>query len=191
MKESKFYILIRPVLSFLLRIIYNPRIIHKENIPKNGGVVLAGNHTHNFDCLCLMASTKRPIHFLAKIELFHGPFGFIFRSLGLIPVDRKRKNKKALENACSILEDNKVIGIFPESTYHKEKGTLLPFKIGAVKMAYETKCKIVPFAIVGKYKWRRIKIIYGKAYTILSDNLEKENKILKEKICKLIQENEV
>lgn len=191
MKESKFYRIIRPILSFLFRMIYNPKIINKENIPKEEGVVLAGNHTHNFDCLCLMSSTKRPIHFLAKIELFRGPFGFIFRSLGLIPVDRKKKNKKALETAYHVLKDNKVIGIFPESTYHKEKGTLLPFKIGAVKMAFETKCKIVPFAIVGKYRWGRIKIIYGKAYTILSYDLEKENKKLQNKIYKLIEENEV
>lgn len=191
MRESSFYIWIRPILTFLFKIIYKPSILNKENIKEKEGIILAGNHTHNFDCLCLIASTKRPIHFFTKIELFKGPFGFIFQSLGLIPVDRKKKNKNALEKGYAYLQDNKLIGIFPEATYHKEKGTLLPFKIGTVKMAYETKKKIVPFAIIGKYKRGKIKIVYGKAYSVTSNDLEKENTKLKKKIEKLIKDNEV
>lgn len=191
MKESNFYICIRPILTFLFKIIYKPTFINKENIIKEEGIILAGNHTNNFDCLSLIASTKRPIHFFTKIELFQGPFGFIFKSLGLIPVDRKRKNKDALDQGYKYLNENMVVGIFPEGTYHKKEKTLLPFKIGAVKMAYETKKKIVPFAIIGKYRRGKIKIIYGKAYSIISNDLEKENEKLKKKIIKLIKDNEV
>lgn len=191
MRESKFYICIRPILTFLFKIIYKPSILNNENIKEKEGIILAGNHTHNFDCLCLIASTKRPIHFFTKIELFKGPFGFIFKSLGLIPVDRKKKNKNALVQGYNYLNHDMVIGIFPEATYHKKEGTLLPFKIGSVKMAYETKKKIVPFAIVGKYKRGKIKIIYGEAYSIMSNDLKKENEMLKMKIEKLIKDNEV
>ena len=191
MRESSFYIWIRPILTFLFKVLYKPKIINKENIIEKDGIILAGNHTHNFDCLALISSTKRPIHFFTKIELFKGPFGFIFQSLGLIPVDRKKKNKNALEQGYTYLKNHMVIGIFPEATYHKKEGTLLPFKIGTVKMAYETKKKIVPFAIVGKYKRGKIKIIYGKAYSVISQDLEKENAKLKKKIEKLIKDNEV
>ena len=191
MGESKFYICIRPILTFLFKAIYKPKIIGKENILEKEGIILAGNHTHNFDCLALISSTKRPIHFFAKIELFKGPFGFIFKSLGLIPVDRKKKNQNALHKGYDYLKNDMVIGIFPEATYHKKEGSLLPFKIGAVKMAYETKKKIIPFAVIGKYKRGCIKIVYGKAYTITSDDLEYENEKLKKKIIKLIKDNEV
>lgn len=191
MRESSFYICIRPILTFLFKAIYRPTFINQNHILEKEGILLVGNHTNNFDCLSLIASTKRPIHFFAKIELFHGPFGFIFKSLGLIPVDRKKKNKQALNKGYAYLKEDMVIGIFPEGTYHKEKGTLLPFKIGAVKMAYETGKKIVPFAIVGKYSPGKIKIVYGKAYNVISDDLEKENEKLKNKIVKLIKDNEV
>ena len=50
------------------------------------------------------------------------------------------------------LNEGKVIGIFPEGTTNKTKDIILPFKIGAVKMASETNTKIIPFVITGKYK---------------------------------------
>lgn len=191
MKEAKLYIVLRPILTFLFKVIYKPKIINKENIKIKHRIVLAGNHTHNFDCLALIASTKRPIHFLAKIELFKGPVGPIFRSLGLIPVDRKRKNKEALEKAYQYLNDDKAVCVFPEGTYHKEKGQLLPFKMGAVKMARKTNSMLIPFAIVGKYKRGKMKIIYGKGYYVESDDLEKENEKLKQKVLDLIKSYEV
>ena len=71
-KESKLYIIVRPIIKILFKFFYNPKVIGDGNIPKEGKVILAGNHTNNFDCLMLMSSTKRCIHFLAKIELFRG-----------------------------------------------------------------------------------------------------------------------
>ena len=44
-------------------------------------------------------------------------------------------HKEALEKAYQYLNDDKAVCVFPEGTYHKEKGQLLPFKMGAVKMA--------------------------------------------------------
>ena len=83
--------------------------------------------------------------------------------MGLIPVDRSKKNKEALDIAKSYLDNDKIIGIFPEGTIPKDK-KLLPFKIGAVKMAYDTNASIVPFAITGNYKFRskNLKIVFGK-----------------------------
>ena len=53
MKEPKFYRMVRPFISFLFKIVYRPTFEGLENIPKEGNVVLAGNHTHNFDWLFL------------------------------------------------------------------------------------------------------------------------------------------
>lgn len=182
-----FYRLVRPLIKAFFYIVYRPEVIGSENIPKDGRVVLAGNHTHNFDCLCLIASNKRTIHFLAKDELLKGPFGFIFKAMGIIPVNRREKDKTALPTAIKVLEKDKVIGIFPEGTFKEGYDGLLPFKIGAVKMAHDTNSKIVPFAIVGKYRPFRkgFKIVYGKAYEIKSDDLEKENDKLRSKVEEL------
>lgn len=189
MKDSKLYKLIRPIVKLFTNICFRPTYIGLENIPKKGPIVLAGNHTNNFDCLLLISSTKRSIHFLAKDELWKFPKSIIFSHLGLIPVNRREKDKEALKASIEYLKNNEIIGIFPEGTISKTKD-LLPFKFGAVKMAIETNTKIVPFAISGKYKLfsKNIKIQYGKPININKDDIEKQNEILREKVIEIKKE---
>ena len=184
-KDVLFYKIIRPILWFLFKIVYTPKVVGKKNIPTSGRVVLAGNHTSNLDAVLLITSTKRNIHFLAKDELFHGFKKVIFNNLGLIPVNRKIHDHNALDSAIKYLEHDLVIGIFPEGTTRKGDNYLKPFKFGAVKMANVTNSQIVPFVITGKYRLfsRTLKIEFLEPINI-SDNLEKEN----EKLYNIINE---
>lgn len=186
-KDSLLYIILRPIIKILF-LLYTPKIVGKENIPKEAKIILAGNHTNNFDCLLLISSTKRCIHFLAKDELWKGLKKIIFSNMGLIPVNRREKSHHSLEMAENYLNNGKVIGIFPEGTFSKDKSRLLPFKIGAVKMAYDTNTMIVPFAITGKYKLfsRDLKIIFSEPISINSEDLEKENNRLRNIISDLV-----
>ena len=86
--------------------------------------------------------------------------------------------------------DNKVIGIFPESTINKTNDIIMPFKYGAVKMAKESNCYIVPFAITNKYKLlkKSVTISFGKPYK-LTKNIEEENKKLENKVIELMRSN--
>ena len=183
------YKILRPIITFLFKILYRPKIIGRENIPKNGRIILAGNHTHNLDCAMLISSTKRNIHFLAKSELFKGFKKILFSNMGLIPVNRKIKDHNVLINAYNYLENEKVIGIFPEGTFGK--GKILPFKIGAVKMAYETKTDIIPFSITGTYKMfsKDLKIVFGKPIKVKSNDLDKENEKLRNIVVKMVGDN--
>ena len=187
MKEPLLYKILIPINKIFIYT-FKPTYIDKNNIPKNSPIILAGNHTSKLDPLLLMSSTNRCIHFLAKIELFKGPKKYFFNNLGIIPVDRKRKNKEAINLANKYLYDGKVIGIFPESTINKTKDIIMPFKYGAVKMAKETDSYIVPFAIVNKYKFlkKSVTISFGKPYKVKED-IEKENKKLENKVIRLIR----
>lgn len=184
--DSILYRLLRPIVKCFVKIFYRPKMLGLENIPKEGRIILAGNHTNIFDCLLLISSTKRSIHFLAKDELWKGMKKILFSNLGLIPVNRRQKDHNALESAYSYLREEQLIGIFPEGTIGK-KG-ILPFKMGAVKMASVTNTKIVPFAITGKYKFfsNNLKIVFGKSIKIKSKDLEKENDNLREVIIKMV-----
>ena len=188
MKESKLYKFLRPLIKIFTNIVFRPTYIGLENIPKNKRIVIAGNHTNNLDCILLMSSTKRCIHFLAKIELFKGFKKIIFSNMGLIPVNRKIKDSNVIKEAEKYLNEDLVIGIFPEGTTNTKK-ELLPFKIGAVKMAYDTDSEIIPFAIIGKYKvFRRgLTIVFDKPYKIKSNDLDLENEKLRNKV-KLLKE---
>ena len=189
MKEPLLYKILRPLDKQFMKL-YRPTYIGLENIPKEGSIILAGNHTSKLDPLLLMSSTKRCIHFLAKIELFQGTKKIFFKNVGIIPVDRKRKNPEAINLANTYLQNNKVIGIFPESTINKTDNIIMPFKYGAVKMANETNSLIVPFSITNKYQLfkKSVIICFDKPYKVTGD-IEKDNKILENKVIKLIRRN--
>lgn len=184
------YYLIRPILLVVAKVIYNPKIIGKENIPKKEGCVIACNHVHAFDPAMLIYSTRRIVHFIAKKELFEGKMKWFYLSFGTIPVDRDKKNPLALKVAEEYLENNEVIGIFPEGTRNKERGSLLPFKFGAVKMAIVTGKKIIPCVIKGNYKVFKsdLRIIFGKEIDISDMELEKANDILRDRMLEMLEE---
>ena len=191
-KDAIIYRILRPIIKGLFMFLYRPTIIGGENIPKNGSVVVCGNHTHNWDSPLLICSTKRTIHFLAKDELFKGIGKYFFKSMACIPVNRRQKDHNALESAVNVLKEDKLIGIFPEGTFNRTSDIVMPFKYGAVSMASKTNSTIVPFSITGKYKLFKknsIKICFGKPYKIKTDDLTKANVELMEKVKKLIIEN--
>ena len=192
-KDPLFYRIVRPILTFLFKVLYRPTIIGKEHIPKSGRIVIAGNHTNNFDCVLLIASTKRCVHFLAKDELYKGFKKYIFKYMGIIPVNRRQKDGKSLKKAIDFLNKDMAIGIFPEGTFNRSENTILPFKIGAVKMAHDTNTKIVPFVIKGKYKLfkKSVKIVFFEPLEIKDSNLDVENQRLMDFVSEKLEDSEV
>lgn len=168
--------------------LFNVKIINKEKIV-NGNLIIAGNHTSIFDCLMLIAATKRPVHFLAKKELFTGWKSIIFKNMGLIPVDRSKKDKRVITTSEKYLNDGSLICIFPEGTTEKGRG-LLPFKIGAVKMAKDTNTRILPFVIKGKYKLfsKDLYLEFGDYIEVKSNDLDKENEKLRQVIKDMLED---
>lgn len=186
------YKVIRPIVVFLLKVIYRIKVIDKKNIPKEGPFILVGNHKHNYDCISLMSGTKRVIHFMAKKELMD-KHGWLFKRLGIIVVDRNIKNPEAMEEARKLLDDGEVVAIFPEGTFNKTEYVIMPFKYGAVKLASETGVPIIPFAIKGEYKRFRkgLKIVFGKPLLIEDKkDLTKENIKLMNKVIALMKGDE-
>lgn len=175
------YYVLKPIVKFLFFLLYHPSFSGKENIPKKGGIVLAGNHTKSLDCLMLICSTRRCVHFLGKSELFKWPFKLFFKSVGVIPVNRQHgKGTSALRAAINLLRQEKAIGIFPEGGVNKSDELLLPFKIGAIKMAKATNSKIVPFTISGSYRiFRRGPLVtYYEPISVFGDSLTEESEKL-------------
>ena len=72
------YTIFQPIAAFLIKVIYRPKIINKDVIPKEGSIILAGNHKMAFDPVLVTCSTKRTIHFMAKDVFFHRYKGISF-----------------------------------------------------------------------------------------------------------------
>lgn len=186
------YSLLTPIMRVLFRFYYNPKIINKEVIPKEGPILIVGNHKHIYDqCLTIMA-TKRVIHYMAKKEYFDGKMAWFFKLVGCIPVDRSIKDHNATDKALKVLNNGGAIGLFPEGTRNKTKNVfLLPFKFGTVSMAKKTNATIIPFGLTGDYKFRskNLTIRYGTPFKVGEMDLEDANKKLYEEVERLMREN--
>lgn len=186
------YSLLTPIMRVLFRFYYNPKIINKEVIPKEGPILIVGNHKHIYDqCLTIMA-TKRVIHYMAKKEYFDGKMAWFFKLVGCIPVDRSIKDHNATDKALKVLNSGGAIGLFPEGTRNKTKDVfLLPFKFGTVSMAKKTNATIIPFGLTGNYKFRskNLTIRYGTPFKVGEMDLEDANKKLYEEVERLMREN--
>ena len=186
------YSLLTPIMRVLFRFYYNPKIINKEVIPKEGPILIVGNHKHIYDqCLTIMA-TKRVIHYMAKKEYFDGKMAWFFKLVGCIPVDRSIKDHNATDKALKVLNSGGAIGLFPEGTRNKTKDVfLLPFKFGTVSMARKTNATIIPFGLTGDYKFRskNLTIRYGTPFKVGDMDLEDANKKLYEEVERLMREN--
>ena len=186
---EKFYKLIKPILGTIYKLYYNPKIIGKENIPRNGSILIVGNHKHIMDQCNIIISTKRVVHYMAKKEYFDNKkVAWFFKASGCISVDRSKKDSSAKEAALSVLEKGGAIGLFPEGTRNRTDAILLPFKYGAVSMAKKTDSYLVPFGISGDYKFRskNLTIKIGKPFKINNITLEEANKMLARRIKKLM-----
>ena len=181
------YTLVQPIASFLLKIVYQPKIINKQVIPKEGRFILAGNHKMLFDPVLVSCGTRRKIHFLAKDVFFTGIRGFFMKHAGTLPVHSGKIHKDSFKFAIDILNQNKIVGIFPEGTRNYTQKLLLPFKRGAVTLAQETNSKIIPFAIHGRYlPFHGLRMEFGDPINIGEMDLKQANQLLEDEVRKLL-----
>lgn len=137
-----------------------------ENLPEDGGFIVAGNHYSEADPLTMahfLVDHGHPPFFLAKSNLFEVPgLGHALRHLGQVPVYRATtKARGALDAARAALADGKVIGITPEGTLTRDPD-LWPMtaKPGVGRLALTSRAPVVPLAhwgaqeILGRYARR-------------------------------------
>lgn len=135
-----------------LRLYFRWEVRGSENLPPSGGVVLAANHVSYLDPPLMGCAVERPVHFMAKKELFDIPIlGWLIRRLNAFPVQRGGVDRKAIRQAMGILRAGEVVGIFPEGTRGDGKTLLKPHP-GGVLLAIKAGVPVVPMAIIGAEK---------------------------------------
>lgn len=170
------YSFARSLVNSILSPIYRIEVIGKENIPADGGVLLCANHIDNLDPPVVGITAPRPVHFMAKEELFSVPvLGKIVPRLNAFPVKRGMSDREALRKGLGILKDGKVLGLFPEGTRSKT-GEMGKGLAGAGFFALRSDAHVVPCAIIGPYKaFKKLKVVYGKPIDMESIKEKKLN----------------
>lgn len=161
-----FYSFAKVFVRFILLFVFRVRIRGRENMPEEGGVILAVNHRSYMDPVMAAIASPRKLAFMAKGELFKNPvFGGLIKSLGAFPVHRGGSDVGAMKSAFKILKDGNALLIFPQGRRVKngEKGKAKP---GAAMIAQRCRVPVVPMYIGGEYKWmRKITVTIGKPLT--------------------------
>src|SRR5512144_1063593 len=143
-RPDPFYAAVRAVARFWLWFFWKRvDVRHPERVPAAGPVLLCINHPNNLvDSLLVGAVTARKVHYLATAALFGNPIVARFlRACGAVPVYRKQddpagtsRNADTFSACFSMLEEGRVIGIYPEGTTHAEE-RMQRIKTGAARIA--------------------------------------------------------
>ena len=143
--------------------------INADNIPSEGGVIIASNHISNSDPPLLGLSARRRMYFMAKVELFKNKFfGALIRALGAFPVERGAGDGKAIKTGEDLIKEGNVMTIFIEGGRTKT-GDLMRPRSGCALVAQQMQVPVVPacITIVGnpKFLFSKRVIEFGEPLT--------------------------
>ena len=143
------YAVLRLVALLLARLLFRVEVRGAEHVPRAGAAMIVSNHSSVLDPPIVGAAAPRPLHFMAKAELFSIPLlGRLIRAVNARPVRREGADARALREALRILESGHALLVFPEGTRGPE-GVLREGKAGAGMLALLSGAPVVPAYVEG------------------------------------------
>lgn len=167
--DSAVFWMLHTVVRLIFRICFRFRV--EGAPPKSGGYVLVANHTSFLDPLLLGASLRRRVVYLMTETVWRSKsMGWFYRWNRSIPLSARGGNRDALRVARDVLQQARVVGIFPEGGLSRD-GKLMLGSPGAVSLVLNQGVPIVPVGIVGAndvmpasggLRFRRVTVRYGE-----------------------------
>jgi 1-acyl-sn-glycerol-3-phosphate acyltransferase len=136
-----------------LRVYCRWRVEGRENLPREGGAILACNHISYLDPPVMGAAiAPRRLYYMAKSELFRSrPLRWLITRLGVYPVRRGTADRRALKTTLELLKAGELVLVFPEGT-RSEDGNLQPPELGIAFLAAHARVPVIPVALIGTNK---------------------------------------
>jgi 1-acyl-sn-glycerol-3-phosphate acyltransferase len=122
-----------------------------ENAERGKSYVIVANHKSWADILVVFGTF---LHFkwVSKKSVFNAPLlGWNMRLNGYIPIDRGSdvSREKCMDLCREWLARGSSVFFFPEGTRSKDPDKMLPFKVGAFRLAVESGHDVLPLVIRG------------------------------------------
>ncbi len=146
------YWLIKAILKPILHAVYSIRVEGLENVPKKGAAIIAANHLSFLDSFFIpLVVKRRKMTYLAKADYFKSwKTKWFFSSVGQISCERDggSRSQQSLEIALEVLQQGKLLGIYPEGTRSPE-GRLHRGRTGVARLALKSGSQVIPCGVVG------------------------------------------
>jgi 1-acyl-sn-glycerol-3-phosphate acyltransferase len=131
------------------KILFRYRYSGGEHVPLSGPVLVVSNHQSHLDPVLIGIASPRQVGALARASLFVGPFAWLIRSYGAVPVERGSATA-GIRALLGALKANEPMMVFPEGT-RTDDGSVKPFQAGFCAIARRSGATIVPTTIEGAY----------------------------------------
>ncbi|MDQ4075549.1 MAG: 1-acyl-sn-glycerol-3-phosphate acyltransferase [Chloroflexota bacterium] len=149
----------------------------EEHVPREGALIIAGNHLSFLDPPLIGAFLPRDITFMSKAENFEGNrlSTWVVRNYGAFPVRRGEGDIGAIRRALQVLKEEGVLFIAPEGT--RSDGSLGEPREGIALIAHRSGVPILPLGISGVEdfttrvtRWRptRVCLSIGQPFRLVS-----------------------
>jgi 1-acyl-sn-glycerol-3-phosphate acyltransferase len=133
---------------------------HLDLVPPDGPAILAANHFSGMDHWFLGILLPRRLHWMAKSQLFRGPFlEWFLPHMGAFPVRRGQGDEESVTTALTILRRGGVLVMYPEGGRSRSGTIGTSARPGLGRLALQSGAPVVPVAIIGSERarnWRRL-----------------------------------
>ncbi|MBI5618945.1 MAG: MFS transporter [Gammaproteobacteria bacterium] len=140
--------LVRLMIAQVFGTRFKLRVFGFENLPRDGGVLLLGNHISWIDWAMVQMASPRPVRFVMKRSIYERWYLQRFLDFfGCVPIAAGDYNA-ALATISRLLNAGELVCLFPEGAISRT-GHLGEFKRGYEKAAAGAHAVIVPFYLRG------------------------------------------
>jgi 1-acyl-sn-glycerol-3-phosphate acyltransferase len=173
-RPSLLYLVVGAISWPFVKLVFRLRATGVENVPRQGGFVLAANHWSNFDPwpLAIPVFPRRFFRFMAKSELFWFPLSLVIRAGGGFRVRRGEQDEQAIATAVELVREGHAVVMFPEGTRRRKgirKRREARWRSGAARIALQADAPLVPAGIAGTERLARLgplRVAYGPPVAI-------------------------
>jgi 1-acyl-sn-glycerol-3-phosphate acyltransferase len=158
------------------------RVEGAENVPRQGGLLILSNHRADVDPVLVQYACPRPLHYMAKQELFEmGMLGPLIRRYGAFPVSRGEPDRQAIRQAAGLLNAGEAVVVFPEGQL-TQTGDLQELKAGialilrlapevpVICIGLQNSQYMLPYGqLIPRPAFRRLTLMWGKPRVFSTD----------------------
>ncbi len=162
-----FYRILRMIGKPFVYLLFPYKVIGREYLKTKGPLIMICNHISLLDPVVLGMITPRQIFFIAKSEWFQNRFTrWLFTKLEAFPVNRHANDISAIKKSLKVLNEGKILGIFPEGT-RSLTGEIQPFERGIGLLAIQSGAMILPVRYKREFRlFRRQTVVVGKPFRL-------------------------